>query len=58
MKDDLVKAGQDIEGLKAQRETLDAKLTEKANAIAALRNGGEATAQVQPRRGGDAGRGR
>ncbi len=48
MKDDLEKARQDIEGLKAQRETLDAKLTEKANAIAALRNGSEATARSNP----------
>ena len=48
MKDDLMKAQQDIEGLKAQRETLGAKLTEKANAIAALRNSSQATAKSNP----------
>ena len=48
MKDDLVKAAAGHRGAEAQRETLDAKLTEKANAIAALRNGGEATARSNP----------
>ncbi len=48
MKDDLAKAQQDVEGLKAQRETLDAKLTEKANALTALRNSSEATAKSNP----------
>ena len=48
LKDDVAKAEADVEGLKAQRDTLDQKLEEKGRAIAALRSGALATAKSNP----------